>query len=65
MYMIIDDMKGNLSSTNKVGLEYKIKFVIYVLVSIYALCYAILSTFDDEENFASLKILNWEIKFIW
>ena len=56
--MIIDDMKGNLSSTNKVGLEYKFKFVFYVLVSIYALCYAILSTFDEEETFERLKIFN-------
>ena len=55
--MIIDDMKHNLDSSNKVGLEYKIKFIIYVLISIYSLCYAILAHFDDEdETFDSLKI---------
>ena len=55
--MVIDDMKNNLDSSNKVGLEYKVKFIIYVLISIYSLCYAILSHFDeDDETFSSLKI---------
>ena len=48
--MIIDDMKNNLDSSNKVGLEYKVKFIIYVLISIYALCFAILSHFDDDDD---------------
>ena len=48
--MIIDDMKNNLDSSNKVGLEYKVKFIIYVLISIYALCYAILSHYDDDND---------------
>ena len=57
--MIIDDMKNNLSSSNKVGLEYKIKFILYVLVSIYSLCYAILSHFDeDESDFERFKIFS-------
>ena len=55
--IVIDDMKGNLSSSNKVGLEYKVKFVIYVLISIYSLCYAILANFDEDDTFDSLKIL--------
>ena len=55
--MIIDDMKGNISSSNRVGLEYKIKFVIYVLISIYSLCYAILAHFDEDEIFDGLKII--------
>ncbi len=55
--MIIDDMKNNLDSTNKVGLEYKVKFIIYVLISIYSLCYAILSHFDDDDEiFQGVKI---------
>ena len=55
--MIIDDMKNNLNSSNKVGLEYKVKFIIYVLISIYALCYAILTHFDDDdEMFQGVKI---------
>ena len=56
--MIIDDMKGNLSSTNKVGLEYKIKFVILVLISIYSLCFAILGHFDEDDYFEGLKIFS-------
>ena len=55
--MIIDDMRNNLNSSNKVGLEYKVKFIIYVLISIYSLCYAILSHFDeDDEIFTGFKI---------
>ncbi len=54
--MIIDDMKGNLSSTNRVGLEYKVKFVIQVLIAIYALCFAILGHFDEDDYFDSLRI---------
>ena len=56
--MIIDDMKGNLSSTNKVGLEYKVKFIVYVLISIYSLCYAILAHFDEDDSFESLKLFS-------
>ena len=57
--VIIDDMKGNLSSSNKVGLEYKIKFILYVLLSIYSLCYAILSYFDEDESvFEKFKIFS-------
>ena len=48
--MIIDDMKNNLDSSNKVGIEYKVKFIIYVIISIYALCYAILAHFDDDDD---------------
>ena len=57
--MIIDDFRENLSSSNKVGLEYKIKFVVYVLISIYALCFAIMAHFDEEDDtFSSLKIFS-------
>ncbi len=57
--VIIDDMKGNLSSSSKVGLEYKIKFILYVLLSIYSLCYAILSHFDEDESvFEKFKIFS-------
>ena len=47
---IIDDMKNNLNSSNKVGLEYKVKFIVYVIISIYALCFAILAHFDDDDD---------------
>ena len=56
--MIIDDMKSNINSSNKVGLEYKFKFVIYVIISIYSLVYSILAHFDEDESFESLKIFS-------
>ena len=54
--VIIDEIKSNVSSRNKVGLEYKFKFIIYLLISIYAMCYAILAHFDADISFESLKI---------
>ena len=54
--MIIDDLRGNVKSSNKVGLEYKVKFIIYVLISIYSLCYAILAHFDEDDTFDKLKL---------
>ena len=42
--MIIDDMKHNLDSSNKVGLEYKIKFIVYVLI---CLSLSVLSVFGS------------------
>ena len=54
--MIIDNLKHNLDSSRKVGLEYKVKFIVYMLISIYALIYAIISHFDGDESFQSLKI---------
>ena len=56
--IIIDDMKGNLNSSNNIGFKYKVKFVFYILLSIYSLCYAILSNYDDEETYESLKIFS-------
>ena len=56
--IIIDNIQENISSSNKVGLEYKIKFLIYLLISIYSLCYAILSNFEEDASFESLKIIN-------
>ena len=54
--MIIDNLKHNLDLSKKVGLEYKVKFIIYMLISIYALLYAIFTHFDGDESFKSLKI---------
>ena len=56
--IIIDDMKSNLKSSNNIGFEYKIKFIFYILLSIYSLCYAILSNYDEEGTFESLKIVS-------
>ena len=56
--IIIDDMKSNLNTSNNIGFEYKIKFIFYILLSIYSLCYAILSNYDEEDTFESLKIIS-------
>ena len=49
--LVIDDMKGNVYSSKKVGFKYKVKFIIYIIISIYSLVYAILANFDDDDEY--------------
>ena len=48
---VIDNQKENKSAGERVGNIFKIKFVIYTVVSIYALCFAVLHFFDDMDNY--------------
>ena len=48
---VIDNQKENRSAGERVGNIFKIKFVIYTVVSIYALCFAVLHFFDDMDNY--------------
>ena len=54
--IIIDDKKGNIKESGKISLSYKIKFLIYVVVSIYGMCIAILDMFDELEFMDKFKI---------
>ena len=54
--ILIDDLKHNIDSSKKVGLEYKFKFIFYMIISIYALLFAIFTHVDGDESFQSLKI---------
>ncbi len=56
--MVIDDRKENVKVTSKVNLLFKIKFILYVLLSIYGLCFAILTTFDELQIADKFSITN-------
>ena len=47
--LVIDNQKENKTAGEKVSNIFKIKFVIYTIISIFGLCYAILYFFDDFE----------------
>ena len=54
--LVIDNQKENKSASDRVSFIFKIKFVVYTLISIYGLCFAILYFFEDMEYGESLKI---------
>lgn len=49
--MVIDNQKENRSAADRVGMIFKIKFIIYTVISMYALCFAILHFFDEMEDY--------------
>ena len=51
--LVIDNQKENRSAGDRVGMIFKFKFIIYTLISIYALCFAILNFFDEMDNYGS------------
>ena len=57
---IFDNQKENKSAGDRVGNIFKIKFIIYTLVSMFALCIAILHFFDDMDYTERFKIFNKE-----
>ena len=54
--LVINSQKDNRSRGEKVSTIFKIKFVIYTLISIYALCFAVLHFFEDLDYANSFKI---------
>ena len=56
--MIIDDRKNNIEAANKVSLLYKIKFILYTLVTCVAVSFFILQCLDVRGiiNLFKLKI---------
>ena len=57
---IFDNQKENKSAGDRVSNIFKIKFIIYTLVSMFALCMAILHFFDDMDYTERFKIFNKE-----
>ena len=60
MSLVFDSQKENKSSGSRVSMIFKIKFIIYTLVSMYALCFAILHFFEDMEYKDKFKIFKRE-----
>ena len=46
----------NKSAGERVGNLFKIKFIVYTIISIYALCFSILHFFDEIDYADSLRI---------
>lgn len=61
IYLIIDDRETNVKNSNKISLIYKIKMVIYTLVSIYAMVIGVFSFFEKEKYLNKLRIININI----
>ena len=57
---LFEDQKENRSAGNRVSTIFKVKFLIYTLVSMFALCMAVLHFFDDMEYTERFKIYNKE-----
>ena len=57
--LVINNQKENSTSAQRVRTKFKIKFIIYTIISIYALCFAILHFFDEMDNYGlNFKIFN-------
>ena len=57
--LVINNQKENITAGQKVSTIFKIKFIIYTIISIYALCFAILHFFDEMNNYGlNFKIFN-------
>ena len=55
--LIIDDRNKNVNEANRVGLLYKIKFVLYTLLTMISVVFLVLNCFG-ELNMENLKIIN-------
>ena len=57
---IFENQKENKTAGNRISLIFKIKFIVYTLVSMFALCMAVLHFFDDMDYWEKFKIFNRE-----
>ena len=57
--LIAENQKENKSAGERVGMIFKYKFIVYTVISMYALCFAVLHFFDEMEDYGEkLKIFN-------
>ena len=57
--IIIGDRKNNIGASDNVSLVYKIKFVLYTIVAIYAMLICVLRFFNKENLFDKLRIIKY------
>ena len=55
-----EKQKENNTAANRTSNIFKIKFIVYTLISMFALCMAVLHFFDDMEYTERFKIYNKE-----
>ena len=57
--LIVENQKENKSAADRVGMIFKVKFIIYTVISMYALCFAVLHFLDEMEDIGeNFKIFN-------
>ena len=56
--LIIDDSKKNVIEANRIGLLYKIKFVLYTLLSMVSVGFLVLKCFGEYRLVRNLQIIN-------
>ena len=61
--MIIDDRKKNVKEVNRIGLIYKIKFLLYTLLTMISSTFLVLHFFGPYDFFENIKIINKEVFF--
>ena len=49
--MIIDNMEENISFIENISFEFKVKFLFYMIVTIYSVCFGLFSSLDWDDNF--------------
>ena len=49
--LIINARKENRSAGDRIAMIFKVKFIIYSIISMYALSFAIFQFFDDPEDY--------------
>ena len=54
--MVIDDRKKNLKEVNKIGLLYKIKFIIYTLFTLFSVSFLVLNYFGPFDFMEKFRI---------
>ncbi len=59
---IYEDQKENKTAGNRLSNIFKAKFIVYTLISMFALCMAVLHFFDDMDYADRFKIFNREEK---
>ena len=56
--MLIDDRKKNLENANRVGLLYKIKFILYTLLTMCSVSILVIKCFGNFDFLKKIKIIN-------
>ena len=56
--MLIDDRKKNVIEANRISLLYKIKFVLYTLLTMISVGFLVLNCFGELSYVEKLKIIN-------
>ena len=65
--VLIDDRKKNLSDANRVSFLYKIKFILYTLLTMLAVVFLVFNFFGSLQIMKKIRLFQWnkQMKFIY